>query len=101
MKVDSGSSLLLRPAPALVEQWIGTESPVNFKEMSVVSLNRMFRGKIRTNTCRIVVLTSLVWLLIDVILIVKYADCPSTGGGSSWLCKRNGDGYDVEVSRVI
>ncbi|XP_041775063.1 polypeptide N-acetylgalactosaminyltransferase 5 isoform X1 [Anopheles merus] len=65
--------------------------------MSVVSLNRMFRGKIRTNTCRIVVLTSLVWLLIDVILIVKYADCPSTGGGSSWLCKRNGDGYDVEV----
>uniref|UniRef100_A0A182IBL7 Uncharacterized protein n=2 Tax=gambiae species complex TaxID=44542 RepID=A0A182IBL7_ANOAR len=58
----------------------------------------MFRGKIRTNTCRIVVLTSLVWLLIDVILIVKYADCPSTGGGSSWLCKRNGDGYDVEFN---
>uniref|UniRef100_A0A182WFI6 Uncharacterized protein n=1 Tax=Anopheles minimus TaxID=112268 RepID=A0A182WFI6_9DIPT len=56
----------------------------------------MFRGKLRTNTCRIVVLTSLVWLLIDVILIVKYADCPSTGGGSSWLCKRNSGTYDVE-----
>uniref|UniRef100_A0A182NTD6 Uncharacterized protein n=1 Tax=Anopheles dirus TaxID=7168 RepID=A0A182NTD6_9DIPT len=64
--------------------------------MSTVSFSRMFRGKFRTNTCRIVVLTSLVWLLIDVILIVKYADCPSTGSGSSWLCKRNGAGYDVE-----
>lgn len=65
--------------------------------MTTVSLSRMFRGKFRTNTCRIVVLTSLVWLLIDVILIVKYADCPSTGGGSSWLCKTNNRGeYDGE-----
>ncbi|XP_058125321.1 polypeptide N-acetylgalactosaminyltransferase 5 isoform X2 [Anopheles ziemanni] len=65
--------------------------------MTNVSLSRMFRGKFRTNTCRIVVLTSLVWLLIDVILIVKYADCPSTGGGSSWLCKNNNRGeYDGE-----
>uniref|UniRef100_A0A182P4A9 Uncharacterized protein n=1 Tax=Anopheles epiroticus TaxID=199890 RepID=A0A182P4A9_9DIPT len=59
----------------------------------------MFRGKIRTNTCRIVVLTSLVWLLIDVILIVKYAECPSGGDGSSWLCRRSG--YDVESRSVL
>ncbi|KFB49122.1 hypothetical protein ZHAS_00017275 [Anopheles sinensis] len=69
--------------------------------MTTVSLSRMFRGKFRTNTCRIVVLTSLVWLLIDVILIVKYADCPSTGGGSSWLCKTNNRGeYDGETLSV-
>uniref|UniRef100_A0A182F6A7 Uncharacterized protein n=1 Tax=Anopheles albimanus TaxID=7167 RepID=A0A182F6A7_ANOAL len=63
--------------------------------MSNVNFSRMFRGKFRTNTCRIVLLTSLVWLLIDVILIVNYADCPSSGGGSSWLCKRSAE-YDIE-----
>ncbi|XP_052563710.1 polypeptide N-acetylgalactosaminyltransferase 5 [Culex pipiens pallens] len=62
--------------------------------MTNINYSRMFRGKIRTNTCRIVLLTSLVWLLIDVILIMNYADCL---GGSSWLCKRPGE-YDVEVS---
>lgn len=61
--------------------------------MTNINYSRMFRGKIRTNTCRIVLLTSLVWLLIDVILIMNYADCL---GGSSWLCKRPGE-YDVEL----
>ncbi|KXJ78798.1 hypothetical protein RP20_CCG003551 [Aedes albopictus] len=64
------------------------------KEMTTINYSRMFRGKIRTNTCRIVLLTSLVWLLIDVILIMNYADCL---GGSTWLCKRAGE-YDVELA---
>lgn len=56
---------------------------------------RMFRGRIRTSTCRIIVLTSLVWLLIDVILIMNYTDCI---GSNSFLCKKPGE-YAVEVSK--
>lgn len=40
---------------------------------------RMFRGKIRMSTCRIILITSLAWLLIDVIIIMKYTD--GLGGG--------------------
>lgn len=39
----------------------------------------MFRGKMRMSTCRIILITSLAWLLIDVIIIMKYTD--GLGGG--------------------
>lgn len=35
---------------------------------------RMFRGKMRMSTCRIILITSLAWLLIDVIIIMRYSD---------------------------
>lgn len=35
---------------------------------------RMFRGKMRMSTCRIILITSLAWLLIDVIIIMRYTD---------------------------
>lgn len=54
---------------------------------------RMFRGRLRSSTCRIIVLTSLVWLLIDVVIIMNYTDCI---GSSSFLCKKPGE-YDIEV----
>lgn len=39
----------------------------------------MFRSKMRMSTCRIILITSLAWLLIDVILIMKYTDGLSGG----------------------
>lgn len=39
----------------------------------------MFRGKMRMSTCRIILITSLAWLLIDVIIIMRYTD--GLGGG--------------------
>lgn len=60
--------------------------------MTKGNFTRMFRSKLRTNTCRIILLTSLVWLLIDVILLMHYADF--FGGG---VGKKAGE-YDVEVS---
>lgn len=87
---------------------------------------RMFRGKFRSNTCRIILVTSLVrieateltegdggwynggaislfqvWMLIDVLLILHYADVGQTwngsdGGGQN--ARRRGS-YDIEVSR--
>lgn len=44
-----------------------------------MSYTRMFRGKMRMSTCRIILITSLAWLLIDVIIIMKYTD--GLGGG--------------------
>lgn len=41
---------------------------------SMSGYTRMFRGKLRMSTCRIILITSLAWLLIDVILIMKYTD---------------------------
>lgn len=41
---------------------------------SMSSYTRMFRGRIRMSTCRIILITSLAWLLVDVILIMKYTD---------------------------
>lgn len=40
----------------------------------MTNYTRMFRGKMRMSTCRIILITSLAWLLIDVILIMKYTD---------------------------
>lgn len=58
--------------------------------MTNVSISRMFRGKMRTNTCRIILLTSLVWLVVDVVLLMRYADFFNS------VEKRAGE-YDVEV----
>jgi hypothetical protein len=56
-------------------------SLINLQEQgkSMSNYTRMFRGKMRVSTCRIILITSLAWLLIDVILIMKYAD--GLGGG--------------------
>ena len=40
----------------------------------------MFRGKIRMQTCQIILFTSLVWLLLDVAVLLYYSD-PSSGRG--------------------
>ncbi|XP_029167135.1 polypeptide N-acetylgalactosaminyltransferase 5 isoform X1 [Nylanderia fulva] len=46
----------------------------------------MFRFKIRIHTCQVILLTSLVWFLIDVIVLMFYSDCI---GGSGWNCPDN------------
>ncbi|XP_037906931.1 polypeptide N-acetylgalactosaminyltransferase 5 isoform X2 [Hermetia illucens] len=61
--------------------------------MTTLSFSRMFRGKIRSNTCRIIILTSLVWVVVDIILIARYSECIGPDG---WRCKRPGE-YDVEI----
>ncbi|XP_011304584.1 polypeptide N-acetylgalactosaminyltransferase 5 isoform X1 [Fopius arisanus] len=43
----------------------------------------MFRSKIRIHTCQVILLTSLVWFLVDVIVIMLYSDCIS---GTGWGC---------------
>lgn len=45
----------------------------------MANYTRMFRGKMRMSTCRIILITSLAWLLIDVILIMKYTDGLNSG----------------------
>lgn len=50
----------------------------------------MFRSKIRIHTCRVILLTSLVWFLIDVVVLTFYSDCLSGN------CKRSNE-YDVEI----
>lgn len=43
----------------------------------------MFRSKIRIHTCQVILLTSLVWFLLDVMILMFYSDCI---GGSGWNC---------------
>lgn len=62
-------------------------------DMTNVNISRMFRGKMRSNTCRIILLTSLVWLVVDVVLLMRYADFFNN------VDKRSGE-YDVEVSHL-
>ena len=38
---------------------------------------KMFRGKIRMHTCRIILFTSLVWFLVDVAVLVYFSDSSS------------------------
>lgn len=45
----------------------------------------MFHGKLRIHTCRIILLTSLVWFLVDVVILSFYSDCL---GGS---CRKSGE----------
>lgn len=35
----------------------------------------MFHGKLRIHTCRVILLTSLVWFLVDVAILSLYSDC--------------------------
>ncbi|XP_046465255.1 polypeptide N-acetylgalactosaminyltransferase 5 isoform X2 [Neodiprion pinetum] len=46
----------------------------------------MFRSKIRLHTCRVIVITSLVWFLVGVMVLMFYSDCI---GGSGWGCPDN------------
>ncbi|KAJ1522180.1 hypothetical protein ONE63_002490 [Megalurothrips usitatus] len=46
----------------------------------------MFRTKVRFHTCKIILITSLVWILVDVALLAFYSDCL---GGGGWKCKEN------------
>lgn len=62
--------------------------------MTNVTLSRMFRGKVRSNTCRIIILTSIVWLLIDVVVLMHYVDLFNSTTG-----RRAGE-YEVEVSSI-
>lgn len=53
----------------------------------------MFRSsRLRMHTCKIVLVTSLVWFVLDVAVIMYYSDCSSGTGG--WGCsdKKNQDG---------
>ncbi|XP_025834127.1 polypeptide N-acetylgalactosaminyltransferase 5 [Agrilus planipennis] len=54
----------------------------------------MFHGKLRIHTCRVILLTSLVWFLIDVIILSFYSDCIGTS------CKRTGE-YEVEIAEPL
>ncbi|XP_031622952.1 polypeptide N-acetylgalactosaminyltransferase 5 isoform X2 [Contarinia nasturtii] len=62
--------------------------------MTNVTISRMFRGKVRSNTCRIIILTSVVWLLIDVIVLMHYVDLFNSNTG-----RRPGE-YEVEISHA-
>lgn len=46
----------------------------------------MFRSKIRIHTCQVILLTSLVWFLVVVMVLMFYSDCI---GGSGWGCRDN------------
>ncbi|XP_063227799.1 polypeptide N-acetylgalactosaminyltransferase 5 isoform X2 [Bacillus rossius redtenbacheri] len=46
----------------------------------------MFRTKFRIHTCRVVLLTSLVWFLVYVAVLTFYSDCL---GGTGWGCGGN------------
>lgn len=54
----------------------------------------MFHGKLRIHTCRVILLTSLVWFLIDVVILSFYSDCL---GGS---CKKAGE-YEVVIADAL
>ncbi|EDW11130.1 polypeptide N-acetylgalactosaminyltransferase 5 isoform X1 [Drosophila mojavensis] len=61
--------------------------------MTLQTFTRKMRGRMRSNTCRIVLLTSLVWVIFDFVLIARYSDCIGKDG---WRCRRAGE-YDVEL----
>lgn len=47
----------------------------------------MFRTKVRFHTCKVILATSLVWFLIDVVVLTFYSDCV---GRSGWGCPEEG-----------
>lgn len=53
----------------------------------------MFRTKVRIHTCKVILLTSLVWFLVDVVVLTFYSDCV---GGSGWGCSGNSEATHVE-----
>lgn len=55
----------------------------------------MLRSKIRIHTCRIILLTSLVWLMVDVALLAFYSECFGDGCNKN---KNENNEYVVQVS---
>lgn len=39
----------------------------------------MFRTKVRLHTCKVILATSLVWFLVDVVVLTFYSDCAGWG----------------------
>lgn len=54
----------------------------------------MLYGKLRIHTCRIILLTSLVWFLVDVVVLSFYSEC--LGGA----CKKTED-LDSSAQRLV
>lgn len=54
----------------------------------------MFHGKLRLHTCRVILLTSLVWFLVVVVVLSFYSEC--LGGA----CKKPGE-YNVIVPGAL
>lgn len=48
----------------------------NHDTQAIMAINcsRAFRSNMRSNTCRVVLLTSMFWLLIDVVLVMRYSE---------------------------
>ncbi|KAK6617043.1 Polypeptide N-acetylgalactosaminyltransferase 5 [Polyplax serrata] len=57
----------------------------------------MFRSKVRIHTCKIILLTSLVWFLVDVIVITFFSDCV---GNSGWNCVSDKRGDNREMTHL-
>lgn len=55
----------------------------------------MFRTKVRIHTCKVILLTSLVWFLMDVVVLTFYSDCV---GGSEWGC--SGASVEARVEHI-
>ncbi|KAF9418897.1 hypothetical protein HW555_004417, partial [Spodoptera exigua] len=58
--------------------WLCCHEAVNSSEYE------LDQSKIRIHTCRIILLTSLAWLLFDVVLLAMYSDC----FGDGWDCSK-------------
>lgn len=54
----------------------------------------MFHGKLRLHTCRVILLTSLVWFLVVVVVLSFYSEC--LGGA----CKKPGE-YNVMIPGAL
>lgn len=50
----------------------------NKNSNEIMSLSRMIRVKVHSNTCRIIILTSIVWLLIYVVVLMNFVELLST-----------------------
>ncbi|XP_014289859.1 polypeptide N-acetylgalactosaminyltransferase 5 isoform X1 [Halyomorpha halys] len=56
----------------------------------------MFRTKVRFHTCKVILLTSLVWMMLVVAVLTFYSDC-ALGGG--WGCQRLVKTVDLDVQK--
>lgn len=89
-----------RPSPALLHPPsfpLPFSPPESQQQLAspaaTASTASMFRSsRLRVHTCKIVLVTSLVWFVMDVAVIMYYSDC-STGSG--WGCGRS-DAQDRE-----
>ena len=55
-----------------------------------------FGIRCRRHTCKIVLITSIVWCFIDVVLLVTYSDCSN---GAGFMCGSSNDGVGGGSSR--